>query len=111
MNRRQFVARTALASAAVLVGTDAVAQTRSDSPAPTPTPSSGRGGSLHPQQNQFRNLLDVSGLWQFQLDPKEEGESQRWFNALPAPHTIAPDCASGLSQLAPFAIVPATLRV
>src|SRR3984893_3602433 len=93
MNRRQFVARTALASAAVLVGTEAVAQTRPDSPAPKPTPSSGRDSSLHPQQNQFRNLLDVSGLWHFQLDPKEEGESQRWFNELPAPRTIAVPCS------------------
>ena len=30
-------------------------------------------GAMRPQQNQFRNLMDLSGFWQFQLDPKGEG--------------------------------------
>jgi len=53
----------------------------------------GRGGLLYPQQNQARNVLDTSGLWQFQLDPKEEGEAQGWFRALPAPRPIAVPCS------------------
>src|SRR5689334_22655852 len=93
MSRRQFVSRTAVASAAALMGGDALAQARQDSPALKPTPSAGRGGLLHPQQNQLRNLLDASGLWQFQLDPKEEGESRRWFDALPAPRMISVPCS------------------
>jgi beta-glucuronidase len=40
-----------------------------------------------------RNLLDTSGLWQFQLDPREEGEAQGWFKALPAPRPIAVPCS------------------
>ena len=41
----------------------------------------------------MRNLLDLSGLWQFQLDPKEEGEAQGWFKALPAPRPIPVPCS------------------
>ena len=29
---------------------------------------------LFPQQNTHRNLLDLGGLWSFQLDPEEIGE-------------------------------------
>ena len=56
-------------------------------------PRAGRGGLLYPQQNQLRNVLDLSGLWQFQLDPKEEGEAKGWFKALPAPRQIAVPCS------------------
>jgi beta-glucuronidase len=53
----------------------------------------GSGGLLYPQQNPLRNVLDISGLWQFQLDPKEEGEAQAWFNALPSPRMIPVPCS------------------
>ena len=36
-------------------------------------------GLLYPQQNHIRNVLDTSGIWHFQLDPREEGEAQGWF--------------------------------
>ncbi len=52
-----------------------------------------RGGLLLPQRNATRDLIDLSGLWQFQLDPKEEGEAGRWFEKLPAPRTIAVPCS------------------
>ena len=45
--------------------------------------------SLYPQQNAFRNRLDLSGIWNFQLDPQEQGEAQGWFNGLPDPQSIA----------------------
>jgi beta-galactosidase/beta-glucuronidase len=44
---------------------------------------------LYPQQNAYRNLFDLSGLWSFQLDPQEIGEKDGWFRALPAPRSIA----------------------
>lgn len=44
---------------------------------------------LFPQQNDRRNRLDLSGLWDFQLDPTEIGETQGWFTGLDAPRTIA----------------------
>jgi beta-glucuronidase len=50
-------------------------------------------GLLLPQRNATRDLMDLSGLWQFQMDPKEEGEANRWFERLPAPRTIAVPCS------------------
>ncbi len=44
---------------------------------------------LYPQQNDIRNVLDLSGFWDFQLDPEELGEAQQWFESLPAPRAIA----------------------
>jgi beta-glucuronidase len=52
-----------------------------------------RTETLYPQRNQTRDLLDLSGIWQFQLDPREEGVAQGWFNALPAARPIAVPCS------------------
>jgi Glycosyl hydrolases family 2, sugar binding domain len=93
MSRRAFLSRTAAAGAATLVSGHAVAQSRPEAPVPRGAPAPARAGLLYPQQNQVRNLLDVSGLWQFQLDPHEEGEAQGWFTALPAPRPIAVPCS------------------
>jgi len=45
--------------------------------------------ALYPQQNAIRNRLDLSGIWNFQLDPQEQGEAEGWFNGLPDPLSIA----------------------
>ena len=45
--------------------------------------------SLYPQQNEHRNVLDLSGPWSFQLDPQEIGERDGWSRGLPAPRSIA----------------------
>jgi|GEM_PF-6978 len=44
---------------------------------------------LYPQQNQFRNLYDLSGVWDFQTDPTGQGEAQSWFSGLPAARPMA----------------------
>ncbi len=44
---------------------------------------------LYPQQNDLRNKLDLSGFWNFQMDPDEVGEAQKWFSGLGSPRTIA----------------------
>lgn len=44
---------------------------------------------LYPQQNDIRNLFDLSGFWAFQPDPTGIGEREGWFNGLPAPRPIA----------------------
>ena len=93
ISRRAFLSRTAAAGAATLAGGHAVAQSRPDAPLPRGRAASERSGLLYPQQNQVRNRLDVSGLWQFQLDPREEGEAQGWFKALPVPRPIAVPCS------------------
>ncbi len=44
---------------------------------------------LYPQQNDVRNVLDLSGFWDFRLDPTDEGEGAGWYNGLSAPRAIA----------------------
>ena len=44
---------------------------------------------LYPIQNDKRNKLDLSGIWDFQTDPDEEGESNGWANGLKAPRPMA----------------------
>lgn len=43
---------------------------------------------LYPHESTTRSTRDLSGLWQFQLDPGDRGEAARWFDGLPAPRTI-----------------------
>ncbi len=35
---------------------------------------------LYPQQNSARNKLDLSGIWDFQIDPDGIGEGEGWYN-------------------------------
>ncbi|MBX3053803.1 MAG: beta-glucuronidase [Caldilineaceae bacterium] len=44
---------------------------------------------LYPQQNDKRNCLDLSGIWDFQIDPGEVGEAEGWFNGLAAARPMA----------------------
>lgn len=44
---------------------------------------------LYPIQNDKRNKLDLSGMWDFQTDPATRGEPEGWFEGLPAPRPIA----------------------
>lgn len=39
---------------------------------------------LYPQQNDVRNVLDLSGLWEFTLDPDDRGLDEGWAEAPPA---------------------------
>ena len=34
---------------------------------------------LYPIQNGFRNILDLSGIWKFKIDPDKIGEKEKWF--------------------------------
>lgn len=45
--------------------------------------------ALFPQQNEYRNRMTLSGIWNFQTDPEEIGERQKWFDGLPASTSIA----------------------
>jgi beta-glucuronidase len=44
---------------------------------------------LYPQQNVFRNKLDLSGIWDFQIDPDQVGEQNGWYNGLAGARPIA----------------------
>ena len=88
LTRRDFLRHSALGVSAASLLTEAV---NAENAAPQTAPR--RTGLLYPQQNQVRNLIDLSGLWQFQLDQKDEGERSGWFNALPAPRQIPVPCS------------------
>lgn len=45
--------------------------------------------ALFPQQNEFRNTQDLSGIWKFKKDSLAEGEKQQWFNGLSDYRSIA----------------------
>jgi beta-glucuronidase len=44
---------------------------------------------LRPQQNAARATLDLSGLWDFQIDPDDTGEADGWYNGIPHPRQVA----------------------
>jgi beta-glucuronidase len=44
---------------------------------------------LYPVQNAFRNILDLSGLWKFKIDPQNLGEKEKWFNGFNSNMDIA----------------------
>jgi beta-glucuronidase len=44
---------------------------------------------LYPVQNDIRNKLDLSGIWDFQADPEELGERDGWQHGLDHPRPMA----------------------
>ena len=94
ISRRDLLRGASLAGlAATLVGEEVMAQNPASTRQARLHPAATRGGLLFPQQNQIRNVLDLSGVWLFQLDPQNEGESHEWFHALPAARPIAVPCS------------------
>jgi len=84
-SRRDFLRLTATAGLATAAGTPAAAQpapAAATAVQPVPCP-------LLPQQNATRYVRDLSGLWDFQLDPGDVGAQAGWFGKLPAPRLIA----------------------
>jgi beta-glucuronidase len=45
--------------------------------------------ALYPQQNEFRNTLNLSGIWKFKKDSLGVGEKENWFNGLQDYRSIA----------------------
>lgn len=39
--------------------------------------------ALQPQQNEYRNVLNISGVWNFKADEQAEGVQNSWFEGLP----------------------------
>lgn len=44
---------------------------------------------LYPQINNYRNITDLSGIWEFKTDPGNIGEKQKWYNGFSSETTIA----------------------
>ena len=63
--------------------------------AETPTIAAGLAPAspLYPHESVTRATRDLSGLWKFQLDPKDAGETARWFDGLPAARWIPVPCS------------------
>lgn len=49
---------------------------------------------LYPHESPTRSARDLSGLWRFQLDREDRGETDRWFSSgLPKPRLIPVPCS------------------
>ncbi len=83
-SRRDFLWMTA--SAGLAAGATAAAQP--SPPAAPKSPVQSASCALAPQQSATRNLMELAGLWDFQLDPDGIGESKGWADRLPAPVLI-----------------------
>ena len=53
---------------------------------------------LYPIQNNVRNRLDLSGIWNFKTDPEEVGEHNGWFNGLAERASRSPCREAGMSS-------------
>jgi beta-galactosidase/beta-glucuronidase len=92
MPRREFLITAAGAGAAAALPGSAPGQSAPTSPTDAVAEKAKQENVVQlllPQQNARRDLLDLSGFWQFQLDPEDAGESDGWAHGLPAPRTIA----------------------
>ena len=94
ISRRDFLVSVGVAGGAAAAGTGPLLGASPTTPgAPQDETAvvgeqAGLLGALRPQQNSHRNLMDLSGFWQFQLDPKGEGEQANWKDGLPSPRVI-----------------------
>lgn len=48
-----------------------------------------RNIALQPQQNEYRNVLNISGVWNFLADQQTVGISEKWYEQLPDGSPIA----------------------
>jgi beta-galactosidase/beta-glucuronidase len=93
ISRRDFLMSVGIAGGAAVAGPGALLGSSPAMEGPqdetaVEVEKSGLLAAMRPRQNAFRNLMDLSGFWQFQLDPKGEGEQANWKDGLPAPRVI-----------------------
>jgi beta-glucuronidase len=112
VDRREFLTSSALAAGLAALGvtdidaaatdtaaTDsaaAAAQRGAAGPSSTATGAAAGpiSGAMRPQQNAHRQAIDLSGIWQFQLDPDDSGERRGWpADGLPSPRAIPVPCS------------------
>lgn len=51
---------------------------------------------LYPVSNPFRQVLDLSGFWDFRFDPGDQGADAQWMAGFRGAHPIAVPHAGGL---------------
>lgn len=92
--RRAVTRRQAVGVLGAVASTAAAAAGATATAAPQASPSRGQASLLYPHESATRATRDLSGLWRFQLDPTDRGETDRWFAAgLPAPRQIPVPCS------------------
>lgn len=79
--------------AAVAVAGLTDAATAADGPIRAPLPAPEGPTRLYPHASATRATRDLSGLWRFKLDPKDEGEAQRWHEGLTDTRAIPVPCS------------------
>ncbi|HEY0316000.1 MAG TPA: beta-glucuronidase [Sphingomonas sp.] len=88
MTRRQvFETCAGVAAGAALVGragAAAPALLAAETPRFTP---------LYPHESATRTARDLSGLWDFRLDPEDQGEARRWFEGFDQARRIPVPCS------------------
>jgi len=72
MTRRQAFGAVGAAVAAAGLAEEALA---ADTPLRAPLPAPEGPTRLYPHQSATRATRDISGMWRFRLDPKDEGEA------------------------------------
>jgi beta-glucuronidase len=87
MTRRQVFASAGLASGAVLIARAGAAV-----PA-TSSSENARFTPLYPHESATRTTRDLSGLWDFRLDPDDQGEARRWFDGFDRARRIPVPCS------------------
>src|SRR5579862_5890665 len=90
---RQVTRRQAVGALGVLASAAAASQA-SAAPGPQAGLTRGPASLLYPHESPTRSTRDLSGLWRFQLDPEDRGETGRWFETgLPASRPIPVPCS------------------
>jgi len=93
MDDRATVTRRQAVRALSLVAS-ATAASAAAAPTERAMPAAGPVSLLYPHESATRATRDLSGLWRFQLDPADKGETERWFErGLPAARHIPVPCS------------------
>jgi beta-galactosidase/beta-glucuronidase len=92
MPRREFLITAAGAGAAAMLPASGQAQVAAQSQSVAMADEARQENVVRlllPQQNAHRNLMELGGFWQFQLDPEDAGAKGQWHGGLPSPRLIA----------------------
>jgi beta-glucuronidase len=92
ITRRQAFGAVGAAVATVGLADGALAA-GPDGPIRAPLPAPEGPTRLYPHSSATRATRDLSGLWRFKLDPKDEGEAQRWHEGLTDTRAIPVPCS------------------
>lgn len=91
--QQQGPTRRHVIGGAAAVGTALALADRPVRAAVAPTPADPRFSPLYPHESATRMVRDLSGLWDFRLDPRDEGEARHWPDGLADTRRIPVPCS------------------